>query len=247
MKNKIKNEISEYLCLLRSVPTVIFTLFVLSVFSMNLLANKSVSLPFQWMAIDCGTTLSWFAFLTMDVLTKRFGPKASTQISLTATALNLFMCGIFYLGSIIPGLWGESFVDGSADIINTALNNTFGGTWYVIVGSTIAFVISSFINNFSNHAIGKCFKKNPDGIVTYFFRSFFSTTLGQFADNFLFSTLVGRIFFGWSFYQIVGGALATSIAELILSLLFTVPGHKICKFFDKHNVGNEYLEYVKTK
>lgn len=244
MKNKIKNEISEYLCLLRSVPTVIFTLFVLSVFSMNLLANKSVSLPFEWMAIDCGTTLSWFAFLTMDVLTKRFGPKAATQISLTATALNLFMCGIFYVGSIIPGLWGESFVESGGDIINTALDNTFGGTWYVIVGSTIAFVISSFINNFSNHAIGKCFKKNPDGMVAYFFRSFFSTTLGQFADNFIFSSLVGRIFFGWGFDLIVGGALATSLAELILALLFTVPGHKICKLFDKNNVGKEYLDLI---
>lgn len=242
MKNKIKKELNDYFVLLRSVPTIIFTLFVLSVFSMNLLANKSVSLPFEWMAIDCGTTLSWFAFLTMDVLTKRFGPKASTQISLTATALNLFMCGMFSLGSIIPGVWGESFVEAGGDAINSALDNTFGGTWYVIVGSTLAFVISSVINNFSNHAIGKCFKKNPDGFTAYLFRSFFSTTLGQFSDNFIFSTLVGRLFFGWSFTQIVGGALVTSVVELLLSLIFTLPGHKICRFMDKHNVGREYIE-----
>ena len=40
MINKLKNELEEFKLLLKSVPTVLTVIFVLSVFSMNLLANK---------------------------------------------------------------------------------------------------------------------------------------------------------------------------------------------------------------
>jgi hypothetical protein len=38
----------------------------------------------------------------------------------------------------VPGVWGESFVPGSEDLLNQALNNTFGGTWFILLGSSIA-------------------------------------------------------------------------------------------------------------
>ena len=52
MSQKLKTELHEFELLLRSVPSVITVLFVMSVFAMNLLANKSVALPFDWLALD---------------------------------------------------------------------------------------------------------------------------------------------------------------------------------------------------
>lgn len=136
MKQKIKNQFKEFTLLLKSVPSVFLSLFVLSVVAMNLLANKSINIPVEWLALDCGIIVSWVAFLTMDVLTKHFGPKASTQISVFALIINLITCLLLFIVSVIPGVWGESFVEGSENIINSALDNTFGGTWYVVLGSS---------------------------------------------------------------------------------------------------------------
>ena len=107
-KEKIKKEFSEFKLLLNSVPSAMLALFIVAVFSMNLMANKSIDLSIPWLALDCGLIVSWFVFLVMDVLTKHFGPKAATQISIFAIFINLILCFFFYLVSIIPGTWGES-------------------------------------------------------------------------------------------------------------------------------------------
>ena len=137
MSEKLKREFHAFKLLLSSVPSYVTVGFVMSVFAMNLLANKSIDIPLGWLALDCGIIVSWAAFLTMDMVTKHFGPKAATELSLFAIAMNLVFCLLLYLGSVIPGVWGESYVEGSENILNTALDNTFGGTWYVLVGSTV--------------------------------------------------------------------------------------------------------------
>ena len=98
---KIKKEFVEFFILLRSVPPVSLTLFVLAVTAMNLLANKSINLPVDWLALDCGIIVSWAAFLTMDVLTKHFGPKAACELSIFAMVINLAVCLIFFIISVI--------------------------------------------------------------------------------------------------------------------------------------------------
>lgn len=240
---KIKNEWVEFKILLRSIPGVVLALFIMAVLAMNLLANKSINLPVSWLALDCGIIVSWFAFLAMDIITKRFGPKAATQVSILAILFNLVFCLIFYVGSKIPGVWGESFIPGSEDTINTALNNTFGGTWYVLLGSTIAFIVSAIVNNFSNWGIGKLFHKNPDGLGAYLTRTYLSTALGQFVDNILFALIVSHIFFGWSFVQCVTCAITGMIVELLCEVVFSYFGYFVNKKWQKEEVGIDYLTY----
>lgn len=244
MREKIITEFKEFKVLLRSIPGVVIALFILSVFSMNLLANKSINLPFSWLALDCGIIVSWLTFLTMDIITKHFGPKASTQVSILAIIINLLFCFILFIGSIIPGVWGESYIEGSENIINGALNNTFGGTWYVLMGSTIAFIASAFVNNFTNWGIGKMFKNNPDGIVAYVSRTYISTAIGQFVDNMIFALLVSHFFFGWSLLQCVTCSLTGMVVELLCEILFSYFGFIICKNWKKENVGKEYFELI---
>ena len=103
--NRIKKEFAEFTVLLRSVPGALTAFFVLSVFAMNLLANKSINLPVDWLALDCGILVSWFVFLAMDIVTKHFGAKAATELSVFAIAVELVFCLIFFLASLIAGTW----------------------------------------------------------------------------------------------------------------------------------------------
>lgn len=242
MKQLLKKEFNEFCVLLKSVPSLVVVLFIMSVFSMNLLANKSIDIPFSWLALDCGIIVSWFAFFTMDILTKRFGPKAATQITVLAIAVNLFFCLLLFIGSVIPGMWGESFVDGSENVINGALNNTFGGTWYVVLGSTAAFLISAIVNNLSNFGIGKLFKKNPDGLGAYVMRAYVSTAAGQFVDNLTFALIVSHFFFGWTIVQCLTCAATGMLVELLCEGLFFYPGFAITRRWQKNSVGEEYLK-----
>lgn len=247
LKQKIKKEWNEFKVLLKSIPTLVVVLFILSVFSMNLLANKSISIPVDWLALDCGIIVSWFAFFTMDILTKHFGPKAATEITVLAIVVNLFFCLLLFIGSVIPGMWGEAYVEGSEDMLNGALNATFGGTWYVVFGSTAAFLVSAIVNNLSNFAVGKLFKKNPDGLAVYVMRAYVSTAIGQFIDNLIFALFVSHFFFGWSIVQCVTCAVTGMLVELLCEAIFFYPGFAITKRWKKNNVGEEYLKLREEK
>ncbi|MGM9642413.1 MAG: VUT family protein [Eubacteriales bacterium] len=241
MVQKLKNEIYEFKLLLKNVPGFITAAFVLAVFSMNLLANKSIALPFEWLALDCGIIVSWFAFLAMDVITKHFGPKAATQISIFATALSLMFSLFFFICSVIPGVWSQA---GEQDtVINTALDRTFGGTWYVIAGSTLAFVTSAAINNFTNRAVNALFRKRSDGAAAFLVSSYVSTAIGQFSDNMIFSLAVSRVFFGWSLIQCLTCSLTGMLAELLFEVVFSYGGFKISRRWSKEQIGREYLDY----
>lgn len=242
MLTKIKREIYEVKILLRSIPSPILTLFAVSVIVMNLLANKSVNLPFEWLALDCGIIVSWVSFLSMDIITKHFGPKAATEVSIIAVIFNLMVCIIFFAASRISGVWGESYVDGSETIINTALNNTFSGTWYVLLGSTTAFIISAVINNILNYLIGKTMQKKPDGFAVYALRTYVSTAVGQFCDNLVFALIVSRVFFGWSMIQCLTCSVTGMVVELLCEVIFSPIGFSVCKKWKKENVGKEYFE-----
>ena len=224
----MKSRMDEFRRILRSVPPMPAALLILSVVGMNLLANKSINTGVDWLALDCGILFSWLTFLTMDILTQSCGPKAATAVSLTALALNLFMALLFFLGSRIPGVWGESFVEGSEGIINTALNNTFGGTWYIILGSSIAFAVSALLNNFLNYGIGRRLKGSR-GFGTFALRAYVSTFLAQFADNLIFALLVSRIFFGWSMVQCLTCALTGAVLELLFEVFFSPLGYRVSR------------------
>ena len=222
----MRKTVSEYRSLIRSVPPLLFSLLVLSVVGMNLLANKSIDTGVDWLALDCGILFSWLSFLSMDVLTHNYGPKTATVLSLAALGLNLLMALIFFLASRVPGVWGESFVDGSETVINTALDRTFGGTWYVILGSSVAFAVSAALNNFLNYGIGTLLRKN-ESFGSFAIRSYVSTFLAQFADNLIFALIVSRNFFGWTTLQCFTCALTGALLELLFEVVFSPLGYRV--------------------
>ena len=224
----MKKTYLEFRRLLQTVPPLIAALLILSVVGMNLLANKSINTGLDWLALDCGIWFSWLTFLSMDVLTHCYGPRAATSLSVAALGLNLLMAVIFFLASRIPGVWGESFVDGSEAVVNAALDNTFGGTWYVILGSSVAFLSSAVLNNFLHYGIGKLVK-GREGFGSFALQSYVSTFLAQFADNLIFALLVSKLFFGWTLLQCFTCALTGACMELLFEVVFSPLGYRIAK------------------
>lgn len=237
---KLRELNTEAKILLRSIPATVVTLFAVSVVCMNLLANKTL-LQLDWIALDGGILISWLSFMCMDIITKHFGPKASSIISLHAVSINLLTCLIFFVASIIPS---------TADDY-TAFDGIFGGTWFVLLGSTVAFLASAVINNVLNHTIGKCFRKNPDGKLAYAMRTYISTFIGQFLDNFIFSIIVFVFFapifwdgFCWTVLQCATCALTGAMAELLMEIIFSPIGYRITQKWKAENIGKDYFEYI---
>ena len=224
----MRNAIPGFRQLLRTVPPLLLSLLILSVVGMNLLANKSIDTGVDWLALDGGILFSWLTFLTMDVLTHCYGPRASTALSFVALAMNLMMALIFFVASRIPGMWGESFVDGSEAVINQALDRTFGGAWFIILGSSVAYVASSILNNFLNYGIGRMLRNNS-GFGSFALRSYASTFLAQLADNLIFALLVSRMFFGWTLLQCFTCALSGAVMELLFEVVFSPLGYRMSK------------------
>ncbi len=224
----MKKAFSELGRQLSTVHPILLTLLTLSVVSMNLLANKSINTGVDWLALDCGILLSWLTFLSMDVLTHCYGPKVATSMSLVALALNLLMALVFFVAGHVPGVWGESFVDGSEAVINHALDGTISGTWFIILGSSIAFAVSAFVNNFLNWGIGERLGTS-DGFGTFALRSYVSTFVGQFVDNLVFALLVSRTFFGWTLVQCITCAITGAVLELLFEVFFSPVGYRISR------------------
>ena len=226
--------------LLRSIPAPVVALFVISVIAMNILANKTL-VQTDWIAIDGGILISWLSFLSMDIVVKHFGPRASNRMSVFAILVNLLICLIFFIVSIIPS---------EADDY-TAFNTIIGGTWFILLSSTVGFLTSAIVNNTLNFAIGKMFKNNPDGKLAFFTRSYISTFIAQFLDNLIFAVLTFMVFapifwdgFHWTFIQCLTCSILGGLLELLMEVVFSPIGYAVTKNWRNNNVGQQYFDFV---
>lgn len=236
----IKKETTMMVTLLRSVPVVITLSFIISVIVMNLLAQITiVSLP--WLALNAGVFVSWLSFLSMDIITKHFGAKAATKVSIMAMFANLLSAVICLIISLIGTI--------------PSLDMFLGGAWSILLASTIAFLLSAVVNNFLNAAIGKRFKKNPDSKVAYVTRTYISTFVGQFVDNFafialafiLFPNIPGAAQVHWTVYQGLGCAVICAFIELGFEIVFSPLGYRITRKMKKDHIGYEYIDKYCTE
>ncbi len=234
----LKDLVEDYKVLLRSIPASTVTVFVVSVILMNLLANKEL-VSFPYLALDCGFTLSWVAFLCQDMICKRFGPKASVKVSIMALACNLAVSLLFWLVSLAPGMWGAYYSTESLEV-NAALNSTIGGSWYVVLGSSVAMLCSSFVNSHVNQFIGH---RTDDGSFAKFaLRSYVSTGIGQFVDNLVFALIVSYNFFGWSPVQVITCSITGALAELACEILLSPVGFRVASGWEREGVGEAYVQ-----
>ncbi len=244
MAAKIRRFVQEIKILFRSIPSVLLAFTVVAIVGMNILANKSLDLgekAGQWLALDGGIVFSWLIFLTMDIITRRFGAKAANIVSVFALLVNLLFAVILIIASYIPGFWGLSFLDdGSIDVtVNSALDLTFRGEWFVLLGSSVAFIVSALVNNFLHAALEKAMRDKKRALA-FTVSSYVSTFIAQFVDNLLFALIVSLNFFGWTPVQCVTCAITGALIELAFEIIFSPIGYRIVKRMEDENVGADY-------
>lgn len=137
-------------------------------------------------------------------------------------------------------MWGEFYSTGLTEV-NTALNATFGGSWYVVFGSSVAIFVSSICNSLINHTIAKRLHSND--FKAFAIRSYVSTGIAQFIDNLVFASIVSYHFFGWTLSQVIVCSFVGGIAELLCEVVFSPIGYRVSKSWEKDNVGQQYIEY----
>lgn len=233
---------------LRAIPGLVTAVFILSVVSMNLLANKSIfNLP--WLASTAGIFVSWISFLCMDAVCKRFGAKASTILNTVAMLVSLFATVMYMLIVKIPGVWAASYAATSEEMaaaMNSGLDSTFSSAWYIVIGSAVAMFLGGLVNSIVNRIVGKAVDKK-DNFGGFAIRSFLSTAAGQFVDNFVFAMFVSYMFFGWTMKQVLVCSFMMMLLELVFEIVFSPVGYKISKKWKSENVGSEYLNKYETE
>lgn len=232
IKNWIKREWIETRTLLKCIPASVMTLFVISIVAMNLLASKLI-VDASWIALDAGIIVSWLSFLTMDMIVKRFGPKASIKLSIIASMLNIIVMFVFTIAAVIPGDW-------MLNDYGTGMN------WWIIGASTAAFIASGVVNSLSNWAIEKVFK-NKHSFKAYAISSYASTMLGQFVDNLVFALVFTVPAFSLGFLPTLMFALTGAVVELICQVIFSPLGYKVAEKWRKQNIGSEYLKLMENE
>lgn len=241
----MKKLFKEFVLLSRSIPGLAMAIFITSIVLMNLLANKSIDTNTSFLAVDCGIIFSWVVFLVMDMVVKRFGLRAGNMLTVMGLIVNLFMALMLIIASFIKGTWSMSFL-GDGKIINEALDLTFRNTWYVLLGSSIAFLVSGIVNNLLNHLLGKIVDKK-NNFAGFIARGYISTFIGQFIDNLLFALIVSINFFGWNFVQCITCSLIGAGLELLFEIIFSPLGYKVMKNWEKNEVGIKYLNYLEEQ
>lgn len=244
-------DMKDWKMLFRSIPSMVVALFLVATVSMNLMANKFIVSYGSWVSITWGLVLSWLPFLCSDIITKTYGAKASIKLNIVALLTNLACTLVFLAIAVVPN-WQYGFAVASG----FEVGGVFRASWYVCLASSIAFIVSGILNSITNAAVGKLFKKNPDGKAAFVTRTYTSTLLGQFIDNFLFIFLAFGLFAnimnGFNADILlqnlgagVGAGFVGALAELLMEAIFSPIGYRICKKWRNEGVGAEYLSYCK--
>ena len=254
IKNWFKAEAAEYRCLLKNIPALLLAAFCLAVVLMNTLANKTI-VSTEWIDIDGGILCAWLIFMAMDLTAQHFGPRAATKMSLVGLGVNLLVCGIFGIASLINiggGAWSPAWnyaTEEGFNIANEAVNSLFAGSWQVLLASSVAFIVSAIVNNTMNWSIGNLFKRKHAPKFEYITRAYISTMLGQFVDNWIFNFLLFIVLFRdptWNILSVTTCAALGAVVELIMEIIFSPIGYKIVQRWRKNKIGQEYIDTYGT-
>ena len=243
-------DLQDWKMLLRSIPAVVVALFVVCTVTMNLAANKIVWSGLKigdtyFISVTAGLFLSWAVFLIMDMVTKTFGGKAAIKLNFFGAVINAV--AIIYLG-IMASIPSEFPFPGASASFDIVFGFTGKGVqpWQILISSTTAYVISGVVNAIVNVLIGRRFVKNPDGKLAFITRSYISTMLGQFVDNFVFAALAFSFFVHYyGILTITGIASLGALVELFFEVVFSPIAYHKCKKWQQEGVGRDYFEYCK--
>lgn len=202
----------QKLDLARKIYLFLASLFIASLVTCNIIANKFISIDiwllgyWKTFTLSVGVLPYPITFLITDILSEVYGRKRTNDVVFAGFGVSLFVLFILWLGHIFPAIPNSPVQDDYYNIV-------FQNSWRVILASMTAYLAAQFIDVRLFHFI-----KRKTGGRMLWLRNNLSTITSQFLDT----ALVVSIIF-------VGSLSVNNIGSFILDgWLFKV----ICAAFD---------------
>ena len=203
---------------------VLAGIFVASLVTCNLIANKfvSIDLGFKTFIVSAGILPYPFTFLVTDILSEIYGKKRASMVVLSGFIASLFVLLFLWIGSQFNAINGSP-------IDNDTYNLVFSNAWRVIFASMIAYLSAQFLDVRLFHF----WKKMTKGRHLWL-RNNASTIGSQLVDTIL---VISVLFIGvWDTDQIISaiidGWLFKMLVAFIDTPLFYLISHYLRNFFD---------------
>ncbi len=203
---------------------VLAGIFVASLVTCNLIANKfvSIDLGFKTFIVSAGILPYPLTFLVTDILSEIYGKKRASMVVLSGFIASLFVLLFLWIGSQFNAINGSP-------IDNDTYNLVFSNAWRVIFASMIAYLSAQFLDVRLFHF----WKKMTKGRHLWL-RNNASTIGSQLVDTIL---VISVLFVGvWDTDQIISaiidGWLFKMLVAFIDTPLFYLISYYLRKFFD---------------
>ena len=203
---------------------VLAGIFVASLVTCNLIANKfvSIDLGFKTFIVSAGILPYPLTFLVTDILSEIYGKKRASMVVLSGFIASLFVLLFLWIGSQFNAINGSP-------IDNDTYNLVFSNAWRVIFASMIAYLSAQFLDVRLFH-----FWKRMTKGRHLWLRNNASTIGSQLVDTIL---VISVLFVGvWETDQIISaiidGWLFKMLVAFIDTPLFYLISHYLRNFFD---------------
>ncbi len=173
---------------------VLAGLFIASLVTCNLIANKfvSVDLGFANFKVSAGVLPYPLTFLITDILSEVYGRKKTNAVVASGFLATLLVLLVLYLGHSFPAL-------DNSPVSEEEYSSVFRNSWRVISASMIAYLAAQFLDVRLFHF----WKKLTDGRRLWL-RNNFSTVISQLVDTILVTTV---IFIGIEDFKFIGSLI----------------------------------------
>ena len=203
---------------------VLAGIFVASLVTCNLIANKfvSIDLGFKTFIVSAGILPYPLTFLVTDILSEIYGKKRASMVVLSGFIASLFVLLFLWIGGQFNAINGSPLDNETYDLV-------FNNAWRVIFASMIAYLSAQFLDVRLFH-----FWKRMTKGRHLWLRNNASTIGSQFVDTIL---VISVLFVGvWDTDQIISaiidGWLFKMLVAFIDTPLFYLISHYLRHFFD---------------
>ena len=176
------------------VYLVFAALFIASLITCNLIANKfvSVNLGFHTFVVSAGVLPYPITFLITDILSEIYGRRRTNQVVIAGFFSTILVLGILYLGHNFAAI-------DSSPVSQEEYATVFQNSWKIIMASMTAYLVAQFLDIRLFH-----FWKKVTRGKHLWIRNNFSTVASQLVDTTL---VVGIIFIGIAEVSFIGNLI----------------------------------------
>jgi queuosine precursor transporter len=205
-----------------AVFIVLAVFFCVNLVLTNVVAGKLFQVPFfNDVALSVGDITYPITFLITDIVAEIWGKRRARFIVFMGFFMNVFMLGVVKIAlRLTPHIYwvvpGNAYGYTSVEAYQSAFESVFGSSFFLILASMVAYLISQLIDVHIFHF----FKRLTRGKMLWL-RNNGSTMMSQVIDTFIFWTIFLYIGVGVEFATCLNVMIASYCFKWLLALCDT--------------------------